>query len=49
VSRSGASQYSKDVEILDRVQRRASKMLRGLEHLSYEDRKNCACSIGRKG
>ncbi|GAB0205461.1 hypothetical protein GRJ2_003011700 [Grus japonensis] len=31
-------QYRRDMELLVRVQRRAMKLIRGLEHLSYEDR-----------
>ncbi|KAK4828981.1 hypothetical protein QYF61_001637 [Mycteria americana] len=31
-------QHKKDMELLEWVQRRATKMIQGLEHLSYEDK-----------
>jgi len=33
-----APQFEKDEEILENVQRRAMRIMRGLEHLSYEER-----------
>jgi len=31
-------QLRKDVDLLEQIQRRATQMIRGLEHLSYEER-----------
>ncbi|PKU46717.1 hypothetical protein llap_2965 [Limosa lapponica baueri] len=33
-----SAQHRKDMDLLQQVQRRATTMIRGLEHLSYEDR-----------
>jgi len=33
-----APQFKKDEELLERVQQRATKMMRGLQHLSYKER-----------
>ena len=40
-----APQFKKDEELLERVRRRATRMMRGLEHLSYEEKlRDWACS-----
>ena len=33
-----AHQYKRDMDILERVQQRATKTMKGLEHLTYEER-----------
>jgi len=40
-------QHKKDIELLKQVQRKAMKMIKGLEHLPYEDRESWGSSAWR--
>ena len=33
-----STQYRRDMDLLERIQRRATKMIHGMEHLFFEDR-----------
>ena len=37
LSRYGVLRYRRDVDLLECIQRRATKMIQGMEHLSYKD------------
>jgi len=42
--------HNKEMDVLERVQRSATKMIRGLEYLSYKDRlESWGCSAWRRG